>query len=153
MLGLLLVLLLTGCLPPGVAGGDTESLQPRNLVQFSNIIKCAIPGINPLSAFSDYGCYCGPGGHGTPVDELDRCCQTHDKCYSAAKNKRCILHRNPKAVFYTYTCSKKTVTCASKNNKCAKIACECDRNAAVCFAKAQPTYNKKYKGMKKSSCK
>ncbi|XP_032898947.1 phospholipase A2-like [Amblyraja radiata] len=183
MLGLLLVLLLPGCLLPGVAGGDTESIQPRNLLQFSKLIKCAIPGSHPLLTFNGYGCYCGLGGQGTPVDELDRCCQTHDNCYGAASKMGCKFLKNPKAVGYKYTCSKKTVTCASeygpgeawkiifftihgqyvlnnafcffsgKNKKCAKFVCECDRNAAVCFREAQPTYNKKYKGMKKSSCK
>ncbi|XP_032899539.1 phospholipase A2-like [Amblyraja radiata] len=153
MLGLLLVLLLPGCLPPGVAGGDTESIQPRNLLQFSNLIKCAIPGSHPLLTFNDYGCYCGIGGQGKPVDELDRCCQTHDKCYDGAKKMGCKNFNNPKAVGYKYTCSKKTLTCDSKNDKCAKFVCECDRKAAVCFAKAYPTYKKKYKGMKKSSCK
>ncbi|XP_055511214.1 phospholipase A2-like [Leucoraja erinacea] len=153
MLGLLLVLLLPGCLPPGVAGGDTESLQPRNLLQFRKLIKCAIPESNPTRMFNNYGCYCGPGGQGEPVDDLDRCCQTHDKCYSAAKSKRCILHKHPKLVPYKFTCSDKTVTCGSKNKKCAQIACECDSNAAACFAKAFPTYKKEYKSMDKSSCK
>ncbi|XP_032898945.1 phospholipase A2, minor isoenzyme-like [Amblyraja radiata] len=153
MLGLLLVLLLPGCLPPGVAGGDTESIQPRNLLQFRKLIKCTIPGSKPTRTFNNYGCYCGLGGQGKPVDDLDRCCQTHDECYGAAKNKHCILHRNPKVVGYKFTCSKNTVTCDSKNKKCAKIACECDRKAAVCFAKAQPTYNEEYKDMDKSSCK
>ncbi|XP_055511530.1 basic phospholipase A2 pseudexin B chain-like [Leucoraja erinacea] len=149
MLGLLLVLLLPGCLPPGVAGGDTESLQPRNLVQFSNIIKCVIPGSHPLITFNNYGCYCGPGGHGEPVDDLDRCCQTHDKCYGAAAEMGCTFSEGPALVLYKYTCSEKTVTCDCNNYKCAKFVCECDRNAAACFANAQPTYNPKYKFMRK----
>ncbi|XP_055511215.1 phospholipase A2-like [Leucoraja erinacea] len=149
MLGLLLVLLLPGCLPPGVAGGDTESLQPRDLWRFNKLIKCAIPGSIPLLTFNNYGCYCGLGGQGEPVDDLDRCCQTHDKCYGAASKMGCTFLKNPKAVGYKFTCSEKTVTCDSKNNKCAKFVCECDSNAAACFAKAFPTYNPKYKGMKK----
>ncbi|XP_032898943.1 phospholipase A2-like [Amblyraja radiata] len=153
MLGLLLVLLLPGCLPPGVAGGDTESIQPRNLVQFSNIIKCALPALCPLSAFSNYGCYCGIGGQGKPVDELDRCCQTHDNCYGAAEKIGCKSVFDPIPVFYTFTCSDKTVTCDSNNYKCAKYACECDRKAAVCFAKAYPTYKTEYWKMGQSICK
>nr|P59069.1 RecName: Full=Phospholipase A2 superbin c; Short=svPLA2; AltName: Full=Phosphatidylcholine 2-acylhydrolase [Austrelaps superbus] len=46
-----------------------------NLIQLSNMIKCAIPGSRPLLHYTDYGCYCGKGGSGTPVDELDRCCK------------------------------------------------------------------------------
>ncbi|KAJ7337961.1 phospholipase A2 (consuming 1,2-dipalmitoylphosphatidylcholine), partial [Desmophyllum pertusum] len=42
------------------------------------------------TAFMDYGCYCGPGGNGTAVDDLDRCCKVHDDCYGELQNsERC----------------------------------------------------------------
>ncbi|KAJ7383665.1 phospholipase A2 (consuming 1,2-dipalmitoylphosphatidylcholine) [Desmophyllum pertusum] len=43
------------------------------------MIYCATKR-NPLD-FNGYGCWCGLGGKGTPVDDLDRCCQAHDWCY------------------------------------------------------------------------
>uniref|UniRef100_A0A915N937 Phospholipase A2 n=1 Tax=Meloidogyne javanica TaxID=6303 RepID=A0A915N937_MELJA len=38
-------------------------------------------------AYNDYGCWCGVGGVGEPMDKIDSCCMTHDKCYDLAVDK------------------------------------------------------------------
>ncbi|EDO38422.1 predicted protein [Nematostella vectensis] len=52
----------------------------RSLFQLANMMKCLIPQ-RPWAKYVAYGCYCGPGGEGIPVDDVDRCCQAHDTCY------------------------------------------------------------------------
>ncbi|KAG8504666.1 Phospholipase A2, major isoenzyme [Galemys pyrenaicus] len=129
-----------------LAVAAAESSDPsRSLLQLRGMIRCAIPSSTPLLDFADYGCYCGLGGYGTPVDELDRCCQTHDSCYEQSKNvESCrFLLDNPYTRKYSYSCSGTEITCNSnKNNACQQFICECDRNAAICFSKAP--YNKEY---------
>ena len=44
----------------------------KALWQFRNMIVCAQPESWPVLDYADYGCWCGKGGSGTPVDELDR---------------------------------------------------------------------------------
>ncbi|XP_072103627.1 phospholipase A2-like [Mobula birostris] len=118
-----------------------ESSHPINLniVQLRWMIKCVLPKSSPLHQFIDYGCYCGLGGSGTPVDDLDRCCQTHDNCYGAAeKIKDCTpILDNPYTEIYKYTCYKNTITCSSTNNACKMFVCECDRNLANCMSKVK----------------
>ncbi|XP_064024288.1 phospholipase A2 [Pogoniulus pusillus] len=111
------------------------------------MMKCTMPNSHPLLQYADYGCYCGLGGSGTPVDELDRCCQAHDQCYSEAMNyKACkFILDNPYTESYSFTCSNKEVTCSSKNDDCEAFICNCDRVAATCFAKAP--YNSAYHGL------
>ncbi|KAM6377753.1 phospholipase A2 [Pluvialis apricaria] len=119
-------------------GAASAAVSPRAVWQLGGMIKCTIPDSHPLLDFADYGCYCGLGGKGTPVDELDRCCQAHDACYSQAKKQdSCrFLVDNPYTEMYRFSCSDKQITCHSTNNECEMFICNCDRTAAMCFAKA-----------------
>ncbi|KAL2092293.1 hypothetical protein ACEWY4_012091 [Coilia grayii] len=126
------LLFLSFCLPGCVPTSD------RHLSQFRQMIKCTLPDSDPLSDFGDYGCYCGLGGEGEPVDQLDRCCEVHDGCYGLAQNHSACnsLLDSPYTNIYDFTCNKtsKTITCLSSNDECDMFICECDRVAAECFA-------------------
>ncbi|RNA33953.1 Phospholipase A2 [Brachionus plicatilis] len=62
----------------------SNPVDAKNLLQFGKMIK-EITGKNPL-AFDAYGNYCGKGGSGIPVDEIDNCCKIHDQCYDNLKD-------------------------------------------------------------------
>ncbi|XP_042525566.1 phospholipase A2 [Dipodomys spectabilis] len=128
-------------------GATAHSIIPRAVWQFRNMIKCTIPGSDPYKEYNNYGCFCGLGGSGTPVDDLDRCCQRHDHCYTQAKKmSSCkFLVDNPYTNTYSYTCSGSQITCSSKNNECEAFICNCDREAAICFS--QVPYNKEHKDL------
>ncbi|XP_070706847.1 phospholipase A2-like [Pempheris klunzingeri] len=117
-----------------------QSLDNKALNQFRKMILCVMPDSWPVFDYADYGCYCGKGGSGTPVDDLDRCCQVHDKCYSdAMQHPECWpIIDNPYTEFYAYSCDKQTkkVTCGSNNTECEMFICECDRKAAECFSRS-----------------
>nr|AAZ22666.1 Pa-20 precursor [Pseudechis australis] len=140
-----LLVLLAVCV--SLLGASDVRPQPLNLIQLSNMIKCAIPGSRPLFQYTDYGCYCGKGGHGTPVDELDRCCKAHDDCYGEAGKKGCY----PVLTLYSWECTEKVPTCNSKT-KCKRIVCDCDAAVAKCFAKA-PYKKENYNIDTKTRCK
>ncbi|XP_019959066.2 phospholipase A2-like isoform X2 [Paralichthys olivaceus] len=112
----------------------------RALHQFRKMIQCTMPGSKPILNYADYGCYCGYGGNGTAVDDLDRCCQVHDNCYGDAMQlDECwSILDNPYTKVYSYSCEEanKTVTCGKDNNNCEMFICECDRKAAECFARS-----------------
>ncbi|CAJ0593213.1 unnamed protein product [Cylicocyclus nassatus] len=40
--------------------------------------------------YNNYGCWCGKGGSGTPIDKIDECCRAHDWCYDAAMKRGCF---------------------------------------------------------------
>ncbi|XP_036617283.1 phospholipase A2 [Trichosurus vulpecula] len=131
-------------------GTAVDGVSIRAVWQFRSLIKCVIPDSYPLLEYNNYGCYCGLGGSGTPVDELDQCCQVHDSCYSEAqKLSSCKwLLDNPYTNTYSYSCSGNEITCSSKNDECEAFICDCDRNAAICFSKAP--YNSDHKNLNKN---
>jgi hypothetical protein len=51
-------------------------IAPNNLPK-PTLIKATIPGTN----------YCGPGGSGTPTNQVDAACAVHDLCYQNAGAK------------------------------------------------------------------
>nr|Q9PUH9.1 RecName: Full=Acidic phospholipase A2 S9-53F; Short=svPLA2; AltName: Full=ASPLA5; AltName: Full=Phosphatidylcholine 2-acylhydrolase; Flags: Precursor [Austrelaps superbus]AAD56554.1 phospholipase A2 [Austrelaps superbus] len=126
-----LLVLLAVCV--SLLGASDIPPQPLNLYQFSNMIQCANRGRRPTKHYMDYGCYCGKGGSGTPVDELDRCCKVHDDCYGEAeKSQNCA----PYWTWYTWKCGSDGPQCDDSETGCQRSVCECDAIAAKCFAKA-----------------
>ncbi|XP_026125816.1 phospholipase A2, minor isoenzyme-like [Carassius auratus] len=126
----------------------------KNLLQFEDMIECTLPGSSPLLNFADYGCYCGLGGSGTPVDQLDRCCFTHDACYGKVETLQSCssVFDSPYTNTYDYKCDKntKTITCLDSNNDCNMFICKCDKAAAECFA--QSPYNASNNHLASSVC-
>ncbi|KXJ26393.1 acidic phospholipase A2 DE-II [Exaiptasia diaphana] len=114
----------------------------RNLLQFGFMVSCAT-GRSSFE-YNNYGNFCGYGGGGTPVDDIDRCCQEHDNCYG--RNEDCAyysLSYDSGYIKQYRTATQKCVLKCDDTEKCKFNICECDRIAAECFAKYR--YNPKHK--------
>ncbi|KAL9835387.1 group 10 secretory phospholipase A2 [Geothlypis trichas] len=132
---LLLLLLLPAAVSKGAAG-EGRARSRRGILELAGAIRCST-GRSPF-AFLRYGCYCGLGGKGWPMDRVDWCCFHHDCCYGRAEQAGC----QPKTESYHWECKDNSAVCDSLEDKCQKMACECDREAAKCFSRAP--YHRKY---------
>ncbi|XP_030833188.1 neutral phospholipase A2 3 [Strongylocentrotus purpuratus] len=131
-----------------------KQVDEGSVFNFGEMSSCATNSYS--SRYDGYGCFCGLGGHGTPVDNLDVCCQVHDNCYGdveAANGEPCPQGTNIYTLEYTYECrapwswfykaEELTITCdAEANDGCAQALCECDKTASLCFAANE--YNDEY---------
>ena len=66
------------------------------------------------------------------MDEIDRCCQTHDQCFKGWDTWASFY-----IIEFDWTCGNKPTSQQYK-------ACMCDKEAAQCFA--AHTYNKEMRG-------
>merc|ERR1739838_241338 len=120
-----LLLLLTAC------------MANASLLQFGSMIKCTQPDVNAF-IYYNYGCWCGFGGTGAPVDEVDRCCNVHDDCYYYCRTSpdcRPVVDF-PYFKVYDFSCTDGQVSCPASNDGCQACVCACDHAAASCFAQA-----------------
>ncbi|KAK5984271.1 Phospholipase A(2) [Trichostrongylus colubriformis] len=88
---------------------------------------------NPL-CYNNYGCWCGVGGSHEPVDDIDRCCMHHDKCYDDAVDKKLCFDVAWEYIdSYRWQCTNSTATCLD-DHPCKKALCACDVAVVQCWA-------------------
>ncbi|XP_047992796.1 phospholipase A2 Scol/Pla-like [Leguminivora glycinivorella] len=80
-----------------------------------------------------YGNYCGFGGSGTPIDNIDRCCQKHDHCYDDVLNQNDCWRINIYLMPYDWKVLDGSPYCGNESNKCRREICQCDKELTECL--------------------
>nr|XP_039248632.1 basic phospholipase A2 PA-12C-like [Styela clava] len=96
-----------------------------------------------LANYNDYGCYCGRGGSGTPVDASDRCCYNHDNCYDDVGYQYDLSEFTIYFATYSYKCNRGSIQCRNKRGWRRKL-CECDKKLALCLSTHRDSYKTKH---------
>ncbi|XP_039223213.1 phospholipase A2 homolog otoconin-22-like isoform X2 [Crotalus tigris] len=135
---IVLSVLLLAC---GLALVTCSPAQFNELIQLSTITY-------GLANFTNYGCHCGAGTQGLPVDAIDRCCHSHDCCYNKVEMYGC----NPKVLTYRFYAQGDKIKCVKSRDRCEKMVCECDQKAASCFQKHLFSYSPQFRNLPVASC-
>ncbi|XP_019522198.1 PREDICTED: group IID secretory phospholipase A2 isoform X2 [Hipposideros armiger] len=121
------------------------------ILNVNKMIK-QVTGKTPILYYGSYGCHCGPGGKGPPVDASDWCCHAHECCYAKLKLQRCRIHRD----HYTYNFTQGNIQCSDTGSWCEQELCACDKEVAFCLQRNLGTYKKKQRYIRlfsRSRCK
>lgn len=130
-------LVLTSLFLQSASKAENTGRGKRSLLELALTLWCYRHRLQmPLIALNLYGCYCGSGGSGTPLDTVDQCCFLHDCCY---RHARIALKCQGRVKWqpYKFTCSNTETACRSQSI-CGRMACECDRQFAECLSAAKP---------------
>uniref|UniRef100_A0A8B9IJI7 Phospholipase A2 n=1 Tax=Anser cygnoides TaxID=8845 RepID=A0A8B9IJI7_ANSCY len=124
----------------------------------------AVTGKSALLSYSWYGCFCGIGGRGTPVDATDSCCHAHDCCYRRLRERCRGCPQTPPATAASPTADasfggrkshRRTLHLSPAGNEqswCKRETCLCDKAVASCFAGTLASYNPSYRFYFKLRC-
>ncbi|XP_070541851.1 phospholipase A2 AP-PLA2-II-like [Ptychodera flava] len=145
-----------------------KSRSKRNLVQLGDMVKCTTNKGILKSAFkyNRYGCWCGFGGKGVPVDAIDRCCKDHDLCYEQAREDANCGRIDIYLVRYVYEAhlcggDEAYIRCRhvdeyrrrDRDAACKHAICWCDAVLAECFGAHLHTYNDNHNNWSQRNCK
>ncbi|XP_063621238.1 acidic phospholipase A2 2-like [Cydia splendana] len=110
----------------------TGNVEPsvRGIINLFSMIECATD-CNPWH-LKYYGNYCGLGGSGTPINDIDSCCEQHDACYDDNKDFygcSSSMYVSP----YEWSCNDGYPSCHDGHDKCGLWTCVCDKAMMECL--------------------
>ncbi|XP_049628473.1 putative inactive group IIC secretory phospholipase A2 [Suncus etruscus] len=112
--------------------------------QFQRMVK-QVTGRSAFFSYYGYGCYCGLGGRGTPVDNTDNQSPASPSQYEKLKQGGCQPMLN--SYHFYVTNGSVLCKCAFSSNTgclCGLRACECDKQSVYCFRENLLTYKRSF---------
>ncbi|XP_062926728.1 basic phospholipase A2 Sms-N6-like [Mobula hypostoma] len=103
-----------------------------------------------IYSVNGYGCYCGKGGDGMPLDDFDTCCFKHDCCYEEALLTSCGQGTNIYLKPSYSVCEVGRAECPEGLEPCSSHLCLCDKQLAECLAIT--TYQDQHANYQKKLC-